>query len=150
MPATRPIKILLVEDSPADARLTIEALRDARIVNEIHVVSDGDEALSFLRNAAPHQEAPRPDIVLLDLDLPKVDGREVLQEMKADPKLMDIPVIVLTSSKNQADVAAAYKHQASSYIKKPVDPDQYFIAIRSLKELWFNVVTLPAHAGAPK
>jgi len=148
--ATRPIKILLVEDSPADARLTLEALRDARIVNEIYVVTDGEQTLNFLRNVSPHEDAPRPDIVLLDLDLPKVDGREVLQEMKADPALKDIPVIVLTSSKKPEDVTDAYKQQASCYIKKPVDADQYFIAIRSLKELWFNVVTLPAQVGAAR
>jgi CheY-like chemotaxis protein len=150
VPATRPIEILLVEDSPPDARLTIEALRDARILNQINVLTDGEQALNFLRKLPPYEEAPRPDLVLLDLDLPKIDGREVLQEMKSDANLMDIPVVVLTSSKNQADVTAAYKQQASCYIKKPVDPDQYFIAIRSLKELWFNVVTLPTAITAEK
>lgn len=139
----RPIEILLVEDNPPDARLTLEALRDARILNKVHVVKDGEQAMSFLRRQNSHVDAPRPDLVLLDLDLPRMDGREVLREMKADPDLLGIPVVVLTSSKKDSDVVDAYKHQVSCYIKKPLNPDDYFTAIRSLKELWFNVVTLP-------
>jgi chemotaxis family two-component system response regulator Rcp1 len=138
-----PIQVLLVEDSPSDARLTVEAMRDAGIKNEFHLVKDGEEALQFLHKEGRFQDAPTPDFVLLDLDLPKIDGREVLDVMKADAELKRIPVIILTSSKKDDDISNAYEHQVSCYIKKPVDPDQYFLAMRALKELWFKVVTLP-------
>ena len=140
---TEPIHVLLVEDSPASALLTQEALRDPRVPNRIHVVADGEEALRFLYREPPHVDAPRPDLVLLDLNLPKVDGREVLAAIKGDAKLKDIPVIVLTSSANPEDVEFVYRHQAAGYITKHADLDDYFTAIRLLKELWFNVMTLP-------
>lgn len=143
-----PIEILIVEDSPADARLTIEALRDAHILNNVHVVTDGEQALTYLRREHAHLNAARPHFVLLDLDLPKVDGYEVLDAMKSDEDLMEIPVIILTSSQKEEDVAKAYRHHASCYIRKPMDPEEYFGAIRSLKELWFNVVTLPKGGAA--
>jgi chemotaxis family two-component system response regulator Rcp1 len=138
-----PIEILLVEDNPGEARLTMEAMRDARILNHIHLASDGEQAFNFLKNVPPYASAPRPDLVLLDLDLPRLDGRELLRKMKTDEELRDIPVVILTSSNNPADVTTAYHHQVSCYIRKPLDVDEYFEAIRSLKELWFHVVTLP-------
>jgi CheY-like chemotaxis protein len=138
-----PIEVLLVEDSPAAAQLTLEALRDALIPNQIHVVGDGEEALKFVHQEPPYSHAPRPNLILLDLNLPKVDGRHVLATIKADPSLMDIPVIVLTCSENPQDVEGAYQHQVAGYITKPGDLDEYFTAIRLLKQLWFKVMTLP-------
>jgi CheY-like chemotaxis protein len=143
-----PIDILVVEDSAADAQLTLEALRDARVSNRIHVARDGEEALSFLCQEPPHANAPRPDIILLDLNLPKIDGRAVLERIKSDPTLKDIPVIVLSVSSNPADVEKAYHHQAAGYITKRAELDQYFTSIRLLKELWLNVMTVPKTAKA--
>jgi chemotaxis family two-component system response regulator Rcp1 len=140
----QPIEILLVEDNPVDARLTVEALRDARILNHIHFVDDGEQALAFLRREGKYAEAPRPSVVFLDLNLPKISGHDVLKAMKEDQTLKRIPVIVISSSDRAADVDRAYDEQVSCYIVKPVDIDQYFAAIRSIKELWFHVVTLPA------
>jgi two-component system, chemotaxis family, response regulator Rcp1 len=141
------LEILLVEDSPADANLTMEALRDPQVPNRIHVVGDGVEALRFLRRHAPHAAAPRPDIILLDLNLPRMDGKEVLAEIKSDANLKDIPVIVLTCSGNPQDVEHVYRNQAAGYITKHPELDRYFTAIRSLKELWFNFMTLPKKAA---
>jgi CheY-like chemotaxis protein len=143
-----PIEILLVEDSPAAALLTTEALRDPKVSYHVQIVEDGEEALKFLHREGPHSAAPRPDLILLDLNLPKVDGREVLATIKADASLMDIPVIVLTCSNNPTDVENAYHHQAAGYITKPAPLDEYFTAIRSLIQLWFNVMTLPKTARA--
>jgi len=137
------LEILLVEDSPADAHLTLEALRDSKTVHYVHVVEDGIEALKFLRRHSPHDAAPRPNIILMDLNLPGMDGKEVLAEIKSDASLKDIPVIVLTCSGNPQDVEHVYRHQAAGYITKHPELDRYFTAIRSLKELWFNVITLP-------
>jgi CheY-like chemotaxis protein len=145
----RPVDLLLVEDSDADARLTIEALRDARILNNIHTVKDGVAALKYLRREGEYTDAQLPDFIILDLNLPAKNGLEVLHEIKQDEHLRSIPVIVLSSSKAEQDVATAYEYQASCYINKPIDADQYFTAIRSLKELWFKVITLPARAAAP-
>jgi len=144
---TEPIQVLLVEDSPAAALLTQEAMRDPRVPNRIHVVADGDEALRFLYREPPHDDAPRPDLILLDLNLPKVDGRDVLAKIKTDGNLKDIPVVVLTCSGNPRDVEHVYRHQAAGYITKHADLDKYFTAIRLLKELWFNVMTLPKKAA---
>jgi chemotaxis family two-component system response regulator Rcp1 len=138
-----PIEVLLVEDSPAAAQLTLEALRDALIPNRIHVVGDGEEALKFIHQEPPYSDAPRPNLILLDLNLPKVDGRNVLATIKSEPSLMDIPVIVLTCSENPEDVQGAYQHQVAGYITKSADLDEYFTAIRLLKQLWFKVMTLP-------
>jgi two-component system, chemotaxis family, response regulator Rcp1 len=142
------VDLLLIEDSHADARLTIEALRDARILNTVHVLTDGVEALRYLRREGEHAAAVTPDFIILDLNLPKKTGLEVLHEIKEDDSLRSIPVIILSSSKAQEDVAKAYTYQASCYITKPIDADQYFTAIRSLKELWFKVVTFPTRAAA--
>jgi chemotaxis family two-component system response regulator Rcp1 len=143
-----PLEVLLVEDSPEAAQLTLEALRDALVPNRISVATDGEQALGFLHRKPPYSDTPRPDLILLDLNLPKVDGRTVLATIKADENLMDIPVIVLTCSDNPADVEGAYQHQVAGYITKPSDLDEYFTAVRALKQLWFNVMTLPRRAKA--
>ena len=139
----RSIEILLVEDNPGDARLTIEAMRDAKVNNRIHVVEDGVEALAFLRREGRYSEAPRPDLVLLDLNLPRKDGREVLAEVKADPALRRIPVVVLTTSRAEEDVLRAYDLHANCYVTKPVDLEQFMKVIRFIDEFWVSVVTLP-------
>jgi chemotaxis family two-component system response regulator Rcp1 len=143
-----PIEILLVEDNPAAAQLTMEALRDPKVSYHVDVVEDGEEALHFLHREAPYVAAPRPDLILLDLGLPKIDGRQVLATIKADEDLMDIPVIVLSSSSTPTDVEDGYRHQIAGYITKPAGLDEYFTAIRSLTQLWFNVMMLPKTARA--
>jgi chemotaxis family two-component system response regulator Rcp1 len=144
---TRPVEILLVEDNPGDVRLTIEALRDAKVRNNLHVARDGVEAMAFLRREGPYANAPRPDLILLDLNLPRKDGREVLAEIKADARLRAIPVVVLTTSAAERDVVQSYNLHANCYITKPVDLDQFIAVIRSIEEFWLMVVTLPGEAG---
>jgi CheY-like chemotaxis protein len=145
MPPThpRPIEVLIVEDNEADTYLTATALRDARIANHIDTVADGEQAIAFLRHEGCYANAPRPDMILLDLNLPLKDGFEVLAEMKADPHLRTIPVIVVTGSDREADIARAYDAQISAYLVKPVNVDEYFAAIRAMKEFWFHMVTPP-------
>jgi CheY-like chemotaxis protein len=140
----RPIEILLVEDSPSDANLTKEALREGRLINNLRVVPDGEQALAFLRRQPPFAAAPRPDLILLDLNLPRKDGREVLEEIKSDNALRCIPVVVLTTSREESDVMAAYGRNANCYVTKPVDLDQFIDAIRSIDHFWLNIVTLPS------
>lgn len=142
-PRTRAAEILLVEDNPADVRLTQEAMRDGRLVNALHVVGDGDAALAFLRREPPYENATRPDLVLLDLNLPGIDGREVLVEIKEDPELRTIPVVVLTTSDDEADVLSAYLNHANAYITKPVDLDRFVEVARQLERFWFSLVVLP-------
>ncbi len=142
----RPIDILLVEDSPADVRLTREALKDAKVVNNLHVAADGMAALAFLRKQAPYAEAPRPDLILLDLNLPKKDGREVLAEIKQEDHLKRIPVVVLTTSRADEDVIRSYDLHANAYITKPVDLKQFLDVIKSIEDFWLAVVRLPPHA----
>ena len=142
--SSRAIEILLVEDNSADANLTISALRDARILNQVHAVTDGSEALDFLRCKGKYRDAPTVDIVFLDLNIPKINGHQVLAAMKADENLRRIPVVVISSSDNPTDIEQAYNDQVSFYVVKPLDIDQYFSAIRSVKQLFFHVVTLPA------
>jgi chemotaxis family two-component system response regulator Rcp1 len=137
--------ILLVEDNPADVRLTQEALRNGKIQHEMYVARDGVEAISLLRRQDPFQKAPRPDLILLDLNLPRKDGREVLAEIKADPDLKSIPVIILTSSQAEEDVLKTYDLHANGYIVKPVDLEQFFMVIRQIKEFWMSIVMLPSH-----
>ena len=137
------VQILLVEDSPGDVNLTREALRGARIRNQLHVVGDGEEALDFLHRRGEHADAPRPDLVLLDLNLPRKDGRAVLEEVKSDPELLTIPVIVLTTSAAHEDVARAYAHHANCFITKPVDFGDFLAAIRQLEGFWLEIVRLP-------
>ena len=139
----RPIEVLLVEDNPGDVRLTREALRDGKVSNRLSVVQDGVEALRFLRREEPYADAPRPDVVLLDLNLPKKDGRQVLQEIKQDPALRTIPVVILTSSDAERDISGAYALQANCYITKPVDLDQFITVVRSIEDFWFSIVKLP-------
>ncbi|HBP86593.1 MAG: response regulator [Nitrospira sp.] len=138
-----PIEILLIEDNPADIRLTQEAFREARLQNTIHVVQDGVSAMDFIRQKAPYQHAPRPDLILLDLNLPKKDGREVLRDIKADPHTRTIPVVVLTTSEDEEDVLRSYDLHANAYLVKPIDVLQFITMIRSLESFWLSVVKLP-------
>jgi CheY-like chemotaxis protein len=138
-----PIDILLVEDSPADVDLTREALEDAKVHNNLFVVSDGVEALSFLRQEGPFADSPRPDLILLDLNLPKKDGREVLAEIKEDPALRRIPVVILTTSSAEQDILRSYDLHANCYVTKPVDLEQFVTVVRSIEDFWFSIVKLP-------
>ncbi|MGA2245068.1 MAG: response regulator [Verrucomicrobiota bacterium] len=142
-PQVCPMNILLVEDSPADVRLTREALTEAKVMHTLHVVKDGVEALAFLRRQGPYADSPRPNLILLDLNLPKKDGREVLAEIKQDESLKRIPVVVLTTSKAEEDIVRTYNLHANAYVTKPVDLNKFFEVIRSLEEFWLAVVTLP-------
>jgi two-component system, chemotaxis family, response regulator Rcp1 len=135
--------ILLVEDNPADARLTIEALQETRAASTLHLARDGEEALAFLRREDPHRQAPRPAMVLLDLNLPRKNGREVLEELKRDPELGTIPVVVLTTSTARADILRAYQLHANSYVVKPLDLDEFLSAIRSINGFWLGTSQLP-------
>lgn len=137
------IEILLVEDNPADVDLTQETLAYAKIRNRLHVVSNGEEALAFLRREGRYSDVIRPDLILLDLNLPRKDGREVLEELKADPDLRSIPVVVLTSSDAEKDVVRSYDLGANCYVTKPVDLDQFSNVVRTIEDFWFVVVKLP-------
>jgi two-component system, chemotaxis family, response regulator Rcp1 len=139
----RPIEILLVEDSPTDALLTREALNGSKLLNKLHVVDNGVDAIAFLRRGGPFASVPRPDLILLDLNLPRMDGREVLREIKADDDLRVIPVVVLTSSDAEEDILKSYNLNANCYITKPVEFDKFLKVVRSIREFWFAVVTLP-------
>jgi chemotaxis family two-component system response regulator Rcp1 len=139
----KPIDILLVEDSPTDVLLAQEALDHAKVLNNLHVVQDGVEAMSFLRCEGKYSEAPRPDLILLDLNLPRKDGREVLQEIKGDDVLKRIPVVVLTTSKAEEDIFRAYGLHANCYVTKPVDFNQFTEVVRAIENFWFTVVSLP-------
>lgn len=142
----RPIEILLVEDSPGDVRLTVETFRDGKIRNNLHVAWDGVEAMSYLRKHDPYTNATRPDLILLDLNLPKRDGREVLFEIKSDEDLRTIPVVVLTTSEAEQDVLSCYELHANCYIVKPVRLDKFIEVVKSIEGFWLNIVTLP-HNG---
>ena len=139
----RPVEILLVEDNPGDVRLTREALREGKVRNNLAVASDGVEAIAYLRKEGEHAGAVRPDLILLDLNLPRKDGREVLAEIKADPSLRNIPVVVLTSSQAEQDIVRAYDLHANCYITKPVDLDQFIRVVQSIEDFWFTIVKLP-------
>lgn len=139
----QPIEILLVEDSPADVRLTFEALKEEKIYNNLHVVTDGVEAIAFLRREGKYAKAVRPDLILLDLNLPKKDGREVLKEIKNDDSLKIIPVVVLTVSRSEEDILRSYNLNANCYITKPVDLNQFMKVIRAIHEFWLTIVKLP-------
>jgi two-component system, chemotaxis family, response regulator Rcp1 len=141
--STGPVEVLLVEDNPGDARLTTEALKEGRLRVNLSVVRDGVEALKFLRREDRFSGAPRPDLVLLDLNLPRKDGREVLSEMKDDSCLRDIPVVVLTTSSAEQDIARAYEMHANCYITKPVDMDEFIGVVRAIEDFWFTIVKLP-------
>lgn len=139
----RPFNILLVEDDPADAFLARTAIRESKLVCEVHHMSDGDKALAFLRKQGTHADSPRPDLVLLDLNMPGRDGRSVLAEMKKDSGLCDIPVVVLTTSDATSDIKTCYAAGANSFVTKPVDLDGFLRAMRSIEDYWFEVVRLP-------
>jgi chemotaxis family two-component system response regulator Rcp1 len=140
---TTPIEILLVEDNPGDVRLTREALRDAKVQNTLHIASDGMEAISFLRRQGKHDNAPRPDLILLDLNLPKKGGREVLEEIKLDPSLKTIPVVVLTSSAAEEDILRSYELHANCYVTKPVGLEQFMKIVSTIDNFWLAIVKLP-------
>lgn len=139
----KPIEILMIEDSEDDIELTIEALKQAKVRNELHVIEDGTEALAYLRREGKYADTRRPDLILLDLNLPGIDGREVLTEIKADKHLRRIPVIVLTISQAEADILKAYDLGANSYVNKPVDFDQFVKAVNSIEGFWLTFVKLP-------
>ena len=139
----RPVEILLVEDNPGDERLTREALKEGKVYSNLYWVKDGVEAMDFLRRKGRHAGAVRPDIVLLDLNLPKKDGREVLEEIKTDDDLKRIPVVVLTTSKAEEDVLRTYNLHANCYVTKPVDLEKFIVVVKSIDRFWLTVVTLP-------
>jgi len=146
-PIGTPIEILLVEDNPGDVRLTQEALKDGKVRNNMRVVKDGVEALKFLRREGKYAGMPRPDLILLDLNLPKKDGREVLAEIKGDEVLRCIPVVVLTTSRAEQDILKAYDLHANCYITKPVDLDQFITVVKSIEDFWLTIVKLPRRKG---
>jgi CheY-like chemotaxis protein len=139
----RPVEILLVEDNPGDVRLTMEALREAKVCNRIHTAYDGMQALDFLNRKGNYANVPSPDLVLLDLNLPKKDGREVLASIKTNEKIKHIPVVVLTTSKSEEDIVKSYELQASCYVTKPVDLDQFLEVVKSISDFWLSIVKLP-------
>jgi len=141
--AAPPVEILLVEDNPGDVRLTQEALKEGKVYNNLHWAKDGVEALEFLKRQGKHAGAPRPDIILLDLNLPKKDGREVLAQVKADKELKHIPVVVLTTSEAEEDVLKSYALHANCYVTKPVDLEKFIHVVQSIDRFWLTVVTLP-------
>jgi CheY-like chemotaxis protein len=140
---SKPVEILLVEDSPSDATLTIEALEAGKVANKLTLVEDGVEAMEFLRRKGKYANAKRPDLIMLDLNLPKKDGREVLLEIKNDPELKVIPIIVLTTSHSDKDILQSYQLNANCYITKPVDFAQFIDVVKSIEKFWLTVVTLP-------
>ena len=140
---TQPIEILLVEDNPGDVRLTQEVLREGKVSNSLHAVRDGVEAMAYLRREGPYGDAPRPDLVLLDLNLPRKTGREVLEEIKQDATLRRIPVVVLTTSKAEEDVLRSYDAHANCYITKPFDVDQFVHVVQLIDDFWLSVVRRP-------
>ena len=140
----REIEILLVEDNPGDARLTMEALREAKVRNRLQHVTNGVEAIAYLRRQGIHRDAAKPDLILLDLNLPCKDGREVLADIKSDPNLKRIPVVVLTTSASDEDILRAYNLNANCYVTKPVDLDQFLKVIQSIEDFWLKIVKFPA------
>lgn len=142
--AGRPIEILLVEDNPGDVRLIREALNEGKFLNRMSVVGDGVSALRFLRREGAHAEAPRPDLVLLDLNLPAKDGHEVLSDMKADPELRSIPVVILTSSEEEKDILRAYDCHVNCYVTKPVGLGEFMLIVQTVEHFWLSIVELPS------
>jgi chemotaxis family two-component system response regulator Rcp1 len=140
----KPVEILLVEDNPGDVRLALEALKECKMRNNIAVVKDGAAALEYLHREGSQAGASRPDLILLDLNLPRVDGREVLSQIKSDPDLRRIPVVILTTSKSEEDIIRTYDLHANCYISKPVDMDQFVNVVKKIEDFWFTIVKLPA------
>ncbi len=143
----KPVDILLVEDNPGDVRLTREALKEGKVLNTLSVAADGVEALAFLRREGCHAAAPRPDIILLDLNLPRMDGRELLAVIKADADLRRIPVVILTTSAAEQDILKSYNLHANCFITKPVDLEQFIAVVRSVEDFWFTIVRLPPNGA---
>jgi len=143
----KPVEILLVEDNPGDVDLAKAALEDSKVRNALHVVNDGEEAMTFLRRRGKHKDAPRPDLVLLDLNLPKKDGREVLNEIKSDPDLMRIPVVILTISKDEEDILKSYNLHANCFITKPIDLSQFVKVVKAIEDFWLTIVKLPPNGS---
>lgn len=141
----RPVEILLVEDNPGDVRLTREALKEGKVANNLSVAMDGVDALAFLRAEGDYKDRPLPDLIMLDLNLPRKDGREVLEEIKGDDTLKKIPVVILTTSKDEADILKTYALHANCYITKPVDLDQFIHVVRSIEDFWLTLVKLPSY-----
>ena len=141
--SVEPIKILLVEDQPADVRLTEEVLKQGKVANEMFVAEDGEKAMQFLRQQGEFAEAPRPDLVILDLNLPRMDGKEVLQAIKSDPAFLKIPVLMLTTSAAERDILDAYAHHVNAYITKPIDLDEFVAVVSSIEQFWLSIVRLP-------
>lgn len=146
----RRIEVLLAEDNPADVRLTRDALRESRMRINLSVASDGEETMAFLRRRGKYAGAPRPELVLLDLNMPKMDGREVLVEMRKDPSLDCIPVVVLTTSDAEEDIVRSYKLHANGYVTKPTYLDQFAAVVKSIEDFWMRVAKLPPHCGTHK
>ncbi len=144
---TKPIEILLVEDNPADIRLAREALKDGKVMNNLSVVTDGMEALNFLRQTGKYSDSPVPELILLDLNLPKKSGLEVLQAIKADPSIKRIPVVVLTTSKAEEDIVKSYNLNANCFITKPIDLKQFLDVVKTIEEFWLTIVSLPPMNG---
>jgi CheY-like chemotaxis protein len=140
----KPIEILLVEDNVEEAEWTQQALRDSKVRNKVHWVEDGEQAMSFLRREGPYAAAPRPDLVLLDIYMPRKNGQEVLQEIKDDPALRRIPVVIMTSSDDEREIMRAYERHANCYVTKPIDMDKFLEVVRSIEDFWLTVVRLPA------
>lgn len=140
-----PVEILLVEDNPGDTRLTIEALKESKINNTLNTVDDGNQALAYLKKEGDYKDAKTPDLILLDLDLPNMNGRDLLEIIKADPKLRRIPVVILTISESDKDVLHSYDMQANAYVRKPIDLDQFVKVVHSIEDFWFTVVKYPSH-----
>ncbi len=143
----KPVDILLVEDNPGDVRLTREALKEGKVLNTLSVAADGVEALAFLRHEGRYATAPRPDIILLDLNLPRMDGRELLAVIKADADLRRIPVVILSTSVAEQDILKSYNLHANCYITKPVDLEQFIAVVRSVEDFWFTIVRLPPNGA---
>jgi chemotaxis family two-component system response regulator Rcp1 len=141
----KPIDILLIEDNPADVRLTVEAFKEGKVNNALHVVQNGEDAMAFLKQEEKYQDVPRPDLILLDLNLPKKDGREVLEEIKSEPDLKRIPVVILTTSKAEEDILRTYNLHANCYINKPVDLDEFIRIAKSIENYWLTIVKLPSN-----
>jgi chemotaxis family two-component system response regulator Rcp1 len=148
-PYPRPVEILLVEDSPADIELTREALLESKLHNNLQIVTDGEAAMAFLRREPPYDAAPRPDLILLDLNLPKKNGREVLAEIKCDSSLSMIPIVIMTVSKDERDIVESYRLHANCYIRKPVRFREFIEIVKSIEDFWFTIVTLPPNSETP-
>lgn len=143
MELLRPIEVLLVEDSPADIRLTQEALKENKLKINLNVAHDGVEAMEYLRKENQYSNKPRPDLILLDLNMPRMDGREVLKAVKEEPNLCSIPIVILTISSAEEDILLTYKHHANCYIRKPLDLNQFMEIVKKIETFWFSIVTLP-------